>query len=453
MKKSLEIKPLRRYSTPKYPAYTDPNPLDHPESVPFPFSQRLLQWAMATGLVGMTACQNHAQESPVVIANTFTFGKTGLPYMPAIFGTGLPDRLTSKEIREVVLRSCREEGLNIEENIIWQVSANNSIGFPVDIFDKSKKIGFAILDYDNTDNSVISRGFYRSHRYRLINYNFLSTEWTSFAYGGIPQGGMHGWLNMDKQASWSQEERTFFSMFTKATFSELSEDEQEALSWLFYPMFIKNSFGGENQPVLYHKEAIYKAIADRDSKALETALDTRAFIEAVHNVIAPEKWSKNARDRYIDAYQVHLNNSNIDTTSYLLEALLGLPREIDYSRDNDVKNVKEKITAIFQSYRPDWPQALTDAWRNYEHTRFHLDEVKQLDQLAEDKTVFVAPVSFQDRRITYYYTEEELKKEPESPDKSDYQKEMEAMTKEAALKKLEEDLRMYIRWATYQGRY
>jgi hypothetical protein len=76
-----------------------------------------------------------------------------------------------------------------------------------------------------------------------------------------------------------------------------------------------------------------------------------------------------------------------------------------------------------------------------------------LDYWAKEKELFVAPISFEDDRIKFYYTEKELMKdEIISRDSAELQH-AKTMTKEAVMKRLEDHLRMYIRWAKSQGKY
>lgn len=92
---------------------------------------------------------------------------------------------------------------------------------------------------------------------------------------------------------------------------------------------------------------------------------------------------------------------------------------------------------------------------DYGRTRFDIDEVKQLD-VANDKKLFVAPVSFNDKRFLYRHTDKDVENAlqllPKDAD-STYIAKMESESKSAAIQRLEENLRMYIRWAKYQGKY
>ena len=443
MKKQLEIKPVLRYHQAKYPDYTDPNPLDDPQGLPYPFSQRMLDWAVTLGLLGATACQDGVQE----IGNTFTFDKTGLPYMPAMFGTGLPDLLSSKEMREIVLQICQEEGLSVKEKVHWTYSETHfKMGFPITVFDAEKKIGFAILDDENTDqNSIIDQTFDRTPK-PVFDAAQLKRMWEQFADGN-PDYSLVGWLDLEKQALWSKEEKAFYTLFTKATFSSLSEKEEEDQKWLFYKILFKNQFKQEVAKTFFNKPDIEKALKEENWIALQQALDLNFFIALLHELVNPEEWKPKIMERYIadqQAWLVQHPGQQSNATNVLAD--LKDPFFID-------STVKTALQSLFQNYKSEWKEVLWDIREKYQDSRFSLAEIKELDYFAEEKKLFVAPISFEDRRFYYYYTEKELMKDEFiSKDSIELQR-AKMLTKEAALKRLEESLRMYIGWAKSQGKY
>lgn len=443
MKKQLEIKPVLRYSKAKYPRYSDPTPLDDPQALPYPFSQRMLEWAMTLGLLGATACQGEAQE----IANTFTFDKTGLPFVPAMFGTGLPDRLTGKEMREVVLRICQEEDLSIKEKVPWTHSDTHfKMVFPITVFDVEKKIGFAILDRGNTDeNSIIDETFNRRPE-ATLDATQLEWMWRQFAEGN-PEFSLLGWLNLEKQAFWSKDEKAFYKLFNKATFSGLSEKEQEERKWLFYKILFKNQFKHEVARTFFNKPDIEKALKEENWVALQQALDLNFFISLLNELVNQKEWKPKVMEQYIADQQAWLaenpgEQSNV--TNILAE--LKNPFFID-------PTVKTALQTLFKDYTLGWKEILSNVREKYQDSRFSLEEIKALDYWAEEKELFVAPVSFEDDRFKYFYTEKELMKNEEISKDSTELQHAKMMTKEAALKRLEESLRMYIRWAKHQGQY
>ena len=443
MKKQLEIKPVRRYNKAKYPRYTDPNPLDDPQALPYPFSKRMLDWAMGVGLLGVTACQGYTQE----VANNFTFDKTGLPYMPAMFGTGLPDQLSSKEIRGIVLRISKAEGLNVKENVPWKYSdVYLEMLFPISVFDEDKKIGFAILDDDNVDrNSIINEEFTQIPEPELST-KLLEGMWREFAEGN-PDFSLYGWVNLEKQAFWNKEEKDFFKLFTKATFSGLSEKEQKNGEWLFYKMLIKDRFKNEVEKTFYNKAAIQKALQEENWTALQQALDLNFFISLLHELVNPEEWKPKIMEQYINDQRNWLTQ-NPERSSAAINILAELkdPFGVD-------KEVKTALKMLFQQYQSDWKEKMEAAREKFQNSRFSLEEIKALDYWAEEKELFVAPISFEDKRFSYHYTEQELMKDIEMTRDSSALQRAKTMTKEAAIKRLEENLRLYINWAKSQGKY
>ena len=443
MKKQLEIKPVLRYNKAKYPRYTDPNPLDDPQALPYPFSKRMVEWAMTLGIFGATACEGMAQD----LANTFTFDQTGLPYVPAIFGTGMPDRLSGKEMREVALRICQEEGLNIKENVPWVYSdADTKMGFTITFFDAEKKIGLAILDHQNTEEtSIIDQTFNRIPK-PVLNAAKLDGMWRQFA-GGNPDFSLSGWLDLEKQALWDKDEKAFYTLFNKATFSGLSKKEEENRKWLFYKILFKNQFRHEEGKNIFNKSAIEKALKEENWITLQQALDLNFFISLLHKLVNSKEWEPKTMDQYIadqEAWLAENPGKQSNATNVLAE--LKTPFFDDAT-------VKTALQSLFKAYRPDWKEVIWDIREKYQVSRFNLDEVKALDYWAEQKELFVAPVSFEDHRFKYFYTEKELVgNEILSKDSTELQR-AKAMTKEAVLKRLEESLRMYIRWAKSQGKY
>jgi hypothetical protein len=443
MKKQLKIKPVLRYNKAKYPRYTDPNPLDDPQALPYPFSKRLLEWAMTLGIFGATACEGMTQE----VGNTFTFDKTGLPYMPAIFGTGLPDQLSSKEIRGLVMRISKDEGLNVKENVPWKyVGVHFSMQFPISVFDEEKKIGFAILDYDNMDRNSIIDKLYDETPKPAISAPKMEQMWEQFAHGK-PEFFLRGWLNLEKQALWTKEENDFYKLFIKTTFSSLSTKEQKEGEWLFYKMLIKDRFRKEVEKTFYTKPAIEKALQEENWIALQKALELNFFISLLHEFTREKEGDEKVLAQYITEQQNWLeqNPEKSSNATNVLAELKG-PYEVD-------AKVKTALQALFQKYNPKWKEVLWDIRDQFQNSRYSLAEIKELDYWAKEKELFVAPISFEDDRLKYYYTEEKLmKNEALLKDSTELQR-AKVMTKEAALKRLEESLRMYIRWAKSQGKY
>lgn len=445
MKKQLEIKPVRRYQKAKYPAYTDPNPLENPQTLPYPFSQCMLEWAMGMGLLGATACQEQPQE----IANTFPFSRTGLPFMPPMFGNGVPDPLPGKEIRTLALRICKEEGLTVEENVNCEFDHELFDKFPsIDLFDEEKKIGFVILN-DTTveENALYDPAYLQWRQRKILSIPLLESLWSQFAYGNR-QFSMDEWLDMENRSAWSKADKAFYELFNKTTFSSLSEQEEEEGRWIFYKKALEHFDRlGDQNSLRYDRGAIGKALKQRDKETFHQAIHLNFFIVLLHDFVPEKEWNEKVMGRYIADQRSWLaqNPGKQSAATNVLADLKPL-----YASD---PKVEKTLQALFQTYHPDWKEILWDTRAEYQRSHFNLEEIKILDKLADVKKLFIAPISFQDERFGYHFTEEELIVDWPAPRESKVFQDLQPRTKEAALKRLEASLRAYIRWAKLQGEY
>ena len=446
MKKQLEIKPVHRYNKAKYPKYTDPNPLDDPQALPYPFSKRMLDWATGIGLLGVTsACQGEVQE----VANTFTFNRTGLPYFPAMFGSGVPDPLPSKEIRALTLQVCKEEGLIVKEDVVYKIPDNTRDNFyPVAIFDEEKKIGFAILDNNNTEEiSLLDPNYLQWRQRKILSIPFLESLWSQFAYGNR-QFSMDEWLDMENRGAWDKEDKAFYELFNKTTFSSLSEQEEEEGRWIFYKKALEHFDKiGDKNSLRYHKKAIINALKQKNTEVFQQAIHLNFFIVLLHELVPEEEWNQKVMEQYIADQRSWLaqNPGNQSAASNVLADL-----KEPYSSDSQVEKA---LQALFRNYHSDWKEILWDTREEYQKSHFNLEEIRALDKFSDEKKLFVAPISFEDQRFSYHFTEKELIEKWNAPRGSEDFRNMQQGTKEAALKRLEASLRAYIRWAKLQGGY
>ncbi|HOY18017.1 MAG TPA: hypothetical protein PLC89_12000 [Haliscomenobacter sp.] len=346
-----------------------------------------------------------------------------------------------------MLRISKAEGLNVKENVPWKYSdVYLEMLFPISVFDEEKKIGFAILDDDNVDrNSIINEEFTQIPE-PVLSTKQLARMWREFAEGN-PDFSLYGWLNLEKQAFWNKEEKDFFKLFTKATFSGLSEKEQKNGEWLFYKMLIKDRFNNEVEKTFYNKAAIQKALQEENWSALQQALELNFFITLLHEFVSTKEWAQKIMDQYINDQRTWLmQNPERSSAAINILAELKAPFFVD-------KEVKTALKKLFQQYQSDWKEKMEAVREKFENSRFSLEEIKALDYWAEEKELFVAPISFEDKRFSYHYTEQELMKDIEMTRDSSALQRAKTMTKEAAIKRLEENLRLYINWAKSQGKY
>ena len=117
MKKSpLKVQPARKIYHPKYPSFQDKNPLLFPETRPYPFSMKFMNWVSTGGLASIMLLGNSnviGQTTPDSLYNPFPLENAHVPYRPVSFGTGMPQRLKSEEAVQVILKAFAESGITL----------------------------------------------------------------------------------------------------------------------------------------------------------------------------------------------------------------------------------------------------------------------------------------------------------------------------------------------------
>ena len=158
-----QVKPVSRYSVPKYPSHEDPDPTLYPKPVPYPFSRELI--TAVTGL-GMASCVGEASatfkpppEKPKTVApveeatgpvktsvpapdeNPFTLERSGLPHRTSAFGTGQPSRVGEKVARRLIDRVFAEEGVELKPAHAY---STDDVAFEADGYDPKQRLGYVL---------------------------------------------------------------------------------------------------------------------------------------------------------------------------------------------------------------------------------------------------------------------------------------------------------------------
>lgn len=154
-KKPLKVQAALKIYQAKYPSYEDKNPLLYPETRPYPFSHKFIKWASTGGLVsimlfGGNQAQGQAQQDSLY--NPFPLENAGVPYMPVMFGTGMPERLRSEEAIQTIRKAFADSGIELEENV-WL--KDEDVGVYLNGYNQEEEIGFLFMDYSNMDNSFL----------------------------------------------------------------------------------------------------------------------------------------------------------------------------------------------------------------------------------------------------------------------------------------------------------
>ena len=151
-KSSLKVSPAKRIYKAKYPSYADKNPLDYPETRPYPFNQKFLKWVLRGSMVGATllgGVSANAQNAADSLSNPFPLKNANVPYTPVSFGTGQPERVSSENAISAIRKAFLDMGIELQEDA-W---LGDRVGVYLDGYSEEEKIGFVFLDGRKMDGS------------------------------------------------------------------------------------------------------------------------------------------------------------------------------------------------------------------------------------------------------------------------------------------------------------
>jgi hypothetical protein len=197
----LRVQRVRYYRVPRYPAHTDPDPTLAPEAVPYPWKGSVMAAVVALSEAGCSKSETEEssadapsskkplpaleakvqkqideivdavlREQPEGKKNPFAqkLGLSGLPYVSSPYGTGAPTPLSTEIAQDLIARIFKAEGLEASPTTFAEKDLTGS----VDGFDKEKRIGFVIGNWDSLDQTAFG--------------SWMSRELLMFASGESP---------------------------------------------------------------------------------------------------------------------------------------------------------------------------------------------------------------------------------------------------------------------------
>lgn len=462
-KSTLTVHPLRRYPLPRYPSHADPNPLDHPASLPYPFSQRLLDWALATGLVA-GASASAAAQTPAAPAgseplrNPFPLENLGLPYTPISFGTGLPDRLEEKDVRATIEKGFAAEGISLQKQHLWKGETGEMY---LDGYHEGSRLGYVILSYrrhgkglaerwdeerdkpapSESLTSAIERGIASDYEAALKN-NFRSGEY---------------WLRQlpDDTAP----ER-------RAQYEALCEQGKkgEPMSKRAFANFYLEShcLAGRADPVAALVQKIVSTSDPTDhADALEKLFRLDKAKVLFHQVTSPELVGTMDTLTHLAFDWAENEGGAIQQEQlYSLRYLAGVVRETPRlsNRDRLTPLLQRAAKRLYE--RRDWAAAQA-ALAEYHAEKVDMVEIREMVGDAQQGQHYIIPISYHEKQtvVREKYSRQspppEVVSDPEKR-KQWYREEHEKAEANAlaeTMQRLEADVRAYIRWAKAQGRH
>ncbi len=488
-KSKLKVTPVKRYKVAKYPSFDDPNPLEHPDTLPYPFSEKAFKLLCGLGFTGalLLGCTEETGKvysefislvkRDTTTGNPFTKEMTGLPYMPASFGTGLPSRVSRENAIEIINRVFREEGIALESMVDVE---KDGVVMTVDGYNEEMNLGYVFIDNNRLgEETVVDNGF--SRKKRKFNDNYKNeTRYPNIENYKDKEGS--GYKHLVKKDT--PQNKAFINFIDEIypTLGPLQKENRFKRANLiyriynvleriasFYPTYtsdLRQSMEDSDRFSLGKLEMILstghalRQVGSVFPKLTESILVTE-LISAIDQ--SDEKWDRQLNNLYV---LIHLNRQIND------------PYELSHSKNTWNKTQNDKLLQLIEMAFTKSRAAQQEVFKEIEHTidltKIDLSEVKNITMAAEEREYFLAPISDRDPRLTNYYvynptnrdikrTEKQLEKESDPKRKERLKKKLEAMEfiikekkvdpKEKPLKLLEEQVRKYIHWSKGQMGY
>jgi hypothetical protein len=148
-----EARPLKRYSTPKYPSHQDPNPTVYPVPVPYPFRSGAISALAGIGLATATVSMAAEPETqPKASDNPLRLELSGLPYHTSSYGTGQPSYIQDKVARNAIEAIFAKEGIDLKKSYKY---SKDGIRFIADGYNEKLKIGYFFGGWQTLEQDAV----------------------------------------------------------------------------------------------------------------------------------------------------------------------------------------------------------------------------------------------------------------------------------------------------------
>lgn len=143
MKNRLQVTPLKKYKSPRYPSYRDQSPLLRTNE-----NTKAGLYATAfLGVFGLFAFSGSSSASKTVKENPIKFKELGFPHTYAAYGTGLPDRLDRETAVGIIDSIFSANKIKLLKEV---PISKNGVSFNATGYNKTHDIGYVWLDHKST---------------------------------------------------------------------------------------------------------------------------------------------------------------------------------------------------------------------------------------------------------------------------------------------------------------
>jgi len=398
--KPLKVQPARKVYQPKYPSYLDKNPLLHPETRPYPFTHKFINWVSTGGLAGaMLFCGSDlsAQTKTDSLYNPFRMKNARVPYVPASFGTGMAERLTSEEAVMAIQRAFSESGIDLQKDTFLK-----EVGFVVDGYSAEDNIGFAYI------STKMDETFVNDH-YRLLRRlgaGDFSLE------GGIKEyeylrNMRFEWFLTDKdnyfKNSALSKPKEFKKQYAEHLYKLNSVEESEAL---FNDNYLKEQLG-KNRQFMSRDTGFISETAQHIDKRLEDSVEKAVLISYALGLSRFKNEKGDFFNNVVKAIEkIKKQKSNKKFTVQFVSIIEFLNHH-NYLLYQDQNYQTLKLDIMNNTSPRKWIKNIAQLDRYHDRKLASMDEVREIENRAESGTQFIAPVFGSDPMMVvpdmYYY--------------------------------------------------
>jgi len=408
-KSPLSVRPVKKHKKPRYPGWQDPNPLDHPETAPYPFSKKVLRFLTAAGFAGATfsSCTDEKNSNETIqngipadsLRNVFTFEKHGLPYHIPAFGTGQPLDLNRRYALSILEKLAREEGFHMQKGHVFE---SGEFKIPLDGWDSVRRTGYVFLDWINSEDCFSSSFgiWFPTITIYENDSDHPPREFASWSdawdfYGGcFPDNETNGRMHFDYHKTVPFKNKRFWAI----EFPTLEDRVKQKLAFLkiMVPVELKDSEWDEKKDERIGRHVFPEL--EKLLKELSTAPDLQKQLEFYEDF---EKawWAIHRTFQYQHMEKHWISAFSMTNRAERQQKIGQLVRLFFLTRRNE--EMKDPLEKAFADPKKDPLETFAAELEAFDRSTVSLTELRELDRLAASGEAFVMPVSWQDARFYY----------------------------------------------------
>lgn len=411
-KKPLKVEPALKIYQPKYPSFADKNPLLYPETRPYPFSLKFIKWASTGGLASIMLLSGGnvlGQAQKDSLYNPFPLENARVPYQPVSFGTGMPERLKSEEVRKAVMNAFVESGIELDEDVYLK---NGDSELILSGYSNEDEIGFLLIDYNNMDSSFRRKSSFTKNRSQY-SFKKLLAQYQDRRHELF----LNFLKNKDQVVSrlnrYGKKEHRINYAENLSTLEPKIDSEKQ-----FYAYHLQYELDGfwENSKDV---KGLQKAVIQEINQRFETSLKKQILLDASRRFRLPEnsteEYSLRIEDEVRKLKYIKSDKRYIENYFKIIE-FMGYNSDT-YQLRNNIEYQTLKVQIMNSFPRKKWMQNL-ERLDGYQNSKFvSLQEARKIDKLNKSGKQLIAPISLRDDLTivpdSYLYTSDKLKEELE----------------------------------------